>query len=139
MRITFSPRDDVLEPAAVVGLGPTARTLAVRLMLLSDDRLGKLRGCACGSIVAVLGEAQDLPWADGVTYLGRNPDAPRLFVPAMLCPNAAMDVFERAIARRAGELPGPWAVLASPPRLFSLADAALINRGHLSNWLEAQR
>jgi hypothetical protein len=138
MRAAFSPRDDILEPAAAAGLGPIARLLAARLMLLSDDQLSRLRGCAGNGIVAVLGEAKDLPWVDGVAYLGRDPDAPRLLVPAMLRPNVAMDVFERAIARRAATLQGPWAVLATPPRLFSVADAAIINRVHLSKWLEAQ-
>jgi len=71
------------------------------------------------------------------TQGSRDPDAPRLFVPAMLRPNAAIDVFERAIARRAAVLPSPWAVLLSPPRLFSVADAVLIDRGRLSKWLEA--
>jgi len=137
MRITFSPCNESLDPAAVVGLGPIARALASRLMLLSDDQLGKLRGCAGGGIIAVLGEAKDLPWADGVAYLGRLPDAPRLLIPTMLRPNVAMDIFERAVARWAAALSSPWAVLASPPRLFSLADAAIINRGHLAKWLEA--
>jgi MoxR-vWA-beta-propeller ternary system domain bpX5 len=137
-RIIFSPRDDVLEPAAVAGTGPAARALAARLMLLSADQLGKLRGCAGSGIVAVLGEAKDLPWADGVTYLGRDPAAPRLLIPTMLRPDAAMDVLERAIARRAAGLPGPWAVLTPPPRLFSMADAAILSRSHLAQWLEAQ-
>jgi hypothetical protein len=135
-RITFSPRDDILEPAAVAGLGPAARALAARLMLLGADQLAKLRGCAGRGIVAVLGETKDLPWADGVTYLGRDPDAPRLLVPTMLRPSVAMDVFERAIARRAAALPGPWAVLASPPLLFSVADAAILSRSRLSQLLE---
>jgi hypothetical protein len=135
MHITFSPRHDVLEPAAVAGLGPIARRLAERLMLLSDSRLGRLRGCASVGIAVALGEAKDLPWVDGVTYLGRDPAAPRLLIPSMLRSNVAIDVFERAIARHAGTLPGPWAVLASPPRLFSVANAAIINRGHLAHWL----
>jgi hypothetical protein len=137
MRITFSQREDCLDPAAVVGLGPIACALAERLMLLSDGRLGRLRGSAGNGITVVLGEAQDLPWADGVTYLGRDPAAPRLLVPCMLHPNIAMDVFERAVAHCAAALPGPWAVLATPPRLFSVADAAIINRGHLAQWLES--
>jgi hypothetical protein len=137
MRITFSPRDDIRDPAAVAGLGPAAQALAARLMLLNDDQLAKLRGCAGRGIVAVLGEAKDLPWGDGVTYLGRDPDAPRLLIPTMLRPSVAMDVFERAIARRAAALSGPWAVLANPLRLFSVADAAILSRGHLIRWLEA--
>jgi hypothetical protein len=137
MRITFSPRDDILDPAAVAGLGASARALAERLMLMSDDELRKLRGAAGKGILVVLGEASALPWADGVHYLGRDPGAPRLLVPTMLHPNIAMDLFEQTIARRVAGLPGPWAVLPSPPKVFSVADAAVIERDHVARWLEA--
>ena len=133
MRITFSPRDEILDPAAVAGLGPNARALAKRLLLLSHEQLGKLRGAAGDGIVVALGEANDLPWADGVAYLGRDPEAPLLFVPTMLRPNVAMEVFERAIASRAARLPSPWAVLAAPPRLLSVADASAIDRECLTS------
>jgi hypothetical protein len=135
-QITFLARDALLDPAAVVGRGPAARALARRLLLLSDGQLGKLRGAAAGDVVVVLGNAADLPWADGAAYLGRDPTAPRLLIPTMLRTNVALDVFERAIARRAAPLPGPWAVLAAPPCLFSVADAAVIERERLGKWLE---
>jgi hypothetical protein len=55
----------------------------------------------------------------------------------MLHPNIAMDLFEQTIARRVAGLPGPWAVLPSPPKVFSVADAAVIERDHVARWLEA--
>jgi hypothetical protein len=141
MRITFSPRADVLDPVAVAGLGPAARALANRLLRLTDEQLRELRGAAGDNLLIVLGETSSLPWADGVAYLGRDPDAPRLLVPTMVRPDIGLDVFERAIARQAAALSStvssPWAVLASPPQMFSAAHAAAIERDRLHAWLEA--
>jgi len=141
MRITFSPRADVLDPVAVAGFGRAARALANRLLRLTDERLRELRGAAGDDVLVVLGETGSLPWADGVAYLGRDPDAPRLLVPTTVRPDIGLDVLERVIARRAAvlpsRLPSPWAVLVSPPQLFSVAHAAAIERDRLHAWLEA--
>jgi hypothetical protein len=141
MHITFSPRAEILDPVAVAGLGRAARALAGRLLRLADEQLRELRGAAGDDLLVVLGETSALPWADGVAYLGRDPDAPRLLVPTMVRPDIGLDVLERAIARRAAtlpsKLPGPWAVLVSPPQLFSVAHAAAIERDRLQAWLEA--
>ena len=118
--ISFSPRDDSLAPIAATGLGPVARALAERLLRLSDDQLAALRGAAADGLVFVTGETAVLPWVDGVVYLGRDPDAPRLLLPTMLRPSAPLAAFERR-HRPPGRSarPGPWAVLADPPlRLF---------------------
>jgi hypothetical protein len=137
MRITFSPRADILDPVAVAGLGRAARALARRLLRLTDERLRELRGAAGDDLLVVLGETSSLPWVDGVAYLGRDPDAPRLLVPTMVRPDLALDVLEQTVARRAAALPSPWAVLLSPPQLFSVAHAAAIECDPLRAWLEA--
>ena len=137
MDVTFAPRADSLEPAAVIGTGPVARALARRLLRRPDDALAALRGVAGDSLIALMGDADALPWADGVVYLGRDADAPRLLLPTTLRPAMALDVFERAIARHAGKVASPWAVLAAPPRVISLADARPVERTHLLRWLGA--
>jgi MoxR-vWA-beta-propeller ternary system domain bpX5 len=138
VRITFTPRDDILEPIAVAGLGAAARTLAHRLLALDDDRLRQLRGTAGNGILIALGETAALPWAAGVTYLGQDPDAPKLLVPPMLRPAIALDIFERAIARHAAPLPAPWAIFHSPPCVVSVAAATVIDREELQIWLDEQ-
>jgi hypothetical protein len=125
MRIAFVPRDNILEPIAVAGLRDAARALAHRLLALDDDQLRELRGAAGNAILIALGQTAALPWAAGVTYLGRDPDAPRLLVPTMLRPTVAFDVFERAIARHAAPLSAPWAV----------ASATAIERDEIVKWL----
>jgi hypothetical protein len=65
----------------VAARGPVARRLLERLRRLPDDRLARLEGGATESLVIALGAPEDLPWVDGVTYLGREPDAADLLVP----------------------------------------------------------
>jgi hypothetical protein len=141
MRIPFVARSDVLDPIAVVGLGRVAGALARRLMQLGDEPLHALRGAAGDDMLVVLGATEALPWVDGVNYLGRDPDAPRLLLPTMVRPAVAADAFERAIARHAAALPsalsGPWAVLHDARRVFSIAHAGPIDRDLLDRWSEA--
>jgi hypothetical protein len=138
VRIGFFPREDLLEPVAAIALGAAARALADGLLRRSDEQLAALRGASGDGLLAVAGEGAVLPWADGVVYLGRDPAAPRLLLPTMLRPSAPLEAFERAIARRAAPESAPWAILASPPVVFSLAAARPIERSHLRRWLEAQ-
>ena len=135
MDIAFAPRTDCLEPAAVIGTGPVARTLAKRLLRMADADLTALRGVAGDGLIVLMGEAAALPWVDGVVYLGRDADAPRLLLPTTLRPTMAADVFERAIARHAGGHASPWAILAAPPRVIPLADALPVERDHILRWL----
>jgi MoxR-vWA-beta-propeller ternary system domain bpX5 len=135
--LRFVPRTDSLNPVSVIGTGPVARALAARLLHLRDEHLGVLRGVAGDDLVAVLGDSASLPWVDGVAYLGRDAGAPRMLLPTTLCPTVPLDVFERAIARHAGGLESPWAIMVSPPRVISLADARPIERGHILRWLGA--
>jgi hypothetical protein len=136
--VTFVPRDDVLAPVAVVAQEHVARALAQRVLALDDERFGELRGAAGGSVMIVTGEADALPWVDGVTYLGRDLAAPRLLLPTTARPDIALDIFEGAIARHAAALPPPWAVLTKPPRIFSAAYPVVMSRVYIQKWLEAQ-
>jgi hypothetical protein len=137
VNVTFVPRADSLDPVAVIGAGPVSRALAERLLRLPDTRLAALRGVAGDGVIALSGDAAVLPWVDGVVYLGRDAGAPRLLLPTMLRPAVAADVFERAIARHAGQLASPWAVIVSPPRVISLAAALPVERAHVLRWLGA--
>jgi hypothetical protein len=137
MRIPFVPRPDILDPIAVVGSGPVAVALAQRLLRLADEALHELRGAAGDDVLVVLGATDALPWVDGVNYLGRDPNAPRLLLPTTIRPAIAADAFERAIARHAAALPGPWAVLPDARRVFSVMHAGPIDRNILGRWVEA--
>lgn len=115
IRITWSPRAIPLAPVAVVASGPLAARLADRLLTFADDVLLRLRGVAGRDLVVLTGESSDLPWLDGVDYLGRDPLAPGLYIPTTLEPAPAAPLLERALRRRAPQLAAPLALLP-PPR-----------------------
>jgi hypothetical protein len=135
VRIAFTPRNEILEPAAVAGAGPVALALARRLM--AHGSVERFTGVAAASLVIAIGD--DLPWVDGVTYLGRDPQAPLLLLPTQLEPSARIDLVERALSMRAKGVSPPLAILASPPRIVSLAAALPIDRARLAAWIEAHR
>ncbi|MDP2345623.1 MAG: hypothetical protein Q8O67_32060 [Deltaproteobacteria bacterium] len=136
--IAFVVREDPLEAIAVIGFGAVAASLARRLLACPDDVLRRLHGVAGAGVLVALGAAETLPWVDGVTYLGRDPRAPRLLLPTTCKTVVALDVFERAMLARATTLRPPIAVLHSPPRLLSVAQALPIARDQLRAWLEAE-
>ncbi len=136
--IAFSPREEPLAPAAVVAIGLVAHALGEHLLQRSDEQLLAWTGVAGENVLIVLGAAESLPWVDGVSYLGRDPRAPRLLLPTNLQPDATLiELFEAAVIRRASELTPPLAVLVSPPRILSLAAALPIRRARLLAWLES--
>jgi hypothetical protein len=95
---------------------------------------------AADGVLVVVGASSELPWVDGVQYLGRDPRAPRLLLPTALEPaGMPIEVFEQAILAHAERLAPPLAVLALPPRVLSVAAALPIVRARLEAWLESQR
>lgn len=134
--VTFSARDERLEPTAVAALGAAARALGRHLLQCSDERLAAWTAVAGTDALFVLGASDSLPWVDGVFYLGRAPGAPRLFVPTTLRPTTiAMELFEAAILSHAPALVPPLAVMVAPHRIVSLAGALPIGRQRLRAWL----
>ena len=143
MRVAFVPREPPLVPAAAVAVGPAARRLCQRL-LEDDSRLAELRGLGGSDLLLVLGDADSLPWSDGIAYLGHDPAAPRLLLPTALRPDVPLDLFERALLRHGQSgarerqplaAGGPLAVLASPRRLVQVGLARRIERPLLERWL----
>lgn len=132
--VTFLARAAALDAVAAAATGDTAQALAERLLLFTDDALAGLRGVAAPGLVAVMGETAALPWVDGIVYLGRDGDAPRLLMPTTLRPTLNAELFEEAIARHARGT-GPWAVLAAPPRVIPFGDAVAVERSHVLRWL----
>ncbi len=120
----------------MVGEGESARLLVQRLLSRPDETLARLRGLTTGKRLLVLGEPDDLPWSDGVHYLGRDPSAQALYLPTNLAPNVPAALLQQAAQVRAGR-GGPVALLPGASRLVPLADAATLRRSHLQHWLEA--
>jgi hypothetical protein len=109
--IRWSARAVPLTPTAVIACGPVAARLADRLLTFADDLLLRLRGVAGRDLIVLTGESSDLPWLDGVDYLGRDPLAPGLYIPTTLEPTPSVVLLERALRRRAPQLAAPLALM----------------------------
>jgi hypothetical protein len=133
----FTARLEPLRPCAAVAEGEAARRLARRLLARPDEALARLSGAAGPGMIALLGAEEDLPWSDGVVYLGRDPAAPALLLPTALGPEAPLPLWERAfLAAAAGAAP-PLAVLLGPLRAVPLGGARPVQRAVLAAWLAA--
>lgn len=130
-----TPRD----PVGVIARDEAARTLARRTLERDDTYLSRLRaaGGTAECLLLLLGATEDLPWADGVIYLGTDGDAPSLLLPTMLTPSAPLPLVERLILQRAGDLPIPVVYLPDTGLLLSATIARPVSRRVLSVWLSA--
>ncbi len=107
-----------LAPVAVYAEGPAR--LRLRDALLRRRSLAGLAGVGNASVLVVTGEA--LPWAEGVGYLGRDPDAPGVLLPTLRRPAVPLDLFATAVLARAPRDAWPLAVI-EPGLLVPLGHA----------------
>ena len=137
LRVRQAPRALPLVPGAVLGLGPAARSLALRLLKQESHQLGRLRGLAGTDFLLLLGEPDDLPWVDGLTYLGREPSAPELYLPCATTPDVPAPLLLRALLQRFhAERPSvPLAVSLEPQLVVSCAAAQPLSREPIVGWL----
>ncbi|HVJ19800.1 MAG TPA: hypothetical protein VM686_30500 [Polyangiaceae bacterium] len=129
------PRVEPLVACAAIGVGDAARGLGERLLRLSDSERARLRGAAGTDFVLVCGAEADLPWCDGIGYLGRDPAAPGLLLPTTLTVDVPAALFERALARRLENVPQPWVVWFSPWLVVPAGVARSLARKPLEAWL----
>ena len=86
-------------------------------------------------LLLVLGREEDLPWIDGIVYLGKDPGAPSLLLPTTLEPDVPPALLERAILARARGMEAPIAVLVDPPALAGTGVARPVLRAELLAFL----
>jgi len=91
--ITLLPREPPLEAVAVAATGSARQGLATAtLRRLRDGQA--LRAAAGKDWLVVLGAANDLPWVDGVRYLGQDGE---LLVPTTRRVDPSPDLVARAV------------------------------------------
>ena len=125
-------------PLAVVGVagcGAVARELARRVLARDDEALARLQGVAGRGVLVLMGAAEELPWVDGVVYLGRDAAAPQLLMPTNQRPSAPAGLIERAVRARFGELTPPLVVLPGAGSVLSVHTARAVAREVLREWL----
>ncbi len=136
--LTWRPRRRPLGVSAAIGCGKVALAWAKRLLREPDPA----RWRAAGGAHTLLLLGQDLPWVEGLVYLGVDAAAPALLLPTLLEPCWPLDLLEVAVGRSALAL--PCAVLQSfpgrpgEPFLFSASAARQLDAARLEAWLAEQ-
>ncbi len=125
--VSFEPRSTPLAPVAVVACGPVVAALA--RALVDRESLARLTGVTTNDALIVLGDEAALPWTDGVQYLGRDPDAPELYLPTTHGPDVPPALLARAFVAR-GDAP-PIAIVLEPRAAISIANATPLDRDRL--------
>jgi hypothetical protein len=131
---SFGPRAEPLAPVAAAV--PRARcNVLVDRWHRDASEIGGLHAVATSSTLLLFGEEDALPWVDGVVYLGRDPGAPRLFVPTALAPDLPMALLERALFARWPGARAPAALLLDPLRLADGLSPTPFDLASLEAWL----
>lgn len=128
MNLDWQLRERPLQPVAVAAIGTAARALVASVERRAELRL---RGVAGDDVLVFLGDEDELPWADGAIYLGRDEDAPSLLLPTTLRPTLPLPLVERAFLRRGW---GPFALLPASRMLLPLDAAKIVTRERLAQW-----
>lgn len=133
LKIEWVNRFDALAPQALIAFGAATR-LRVKLLTLDDEKLANLQGVFAENLLFVSGAAENLPWADGVIYLGRDAQAASILLPTNLRPNVPVDVFEKSLLRQFAAQK-PFAVVED--KIISVGAMRPISRKILENSLKS--
>ena len=124
--VRWDHREPPLAPVAVAAVGESAvRLLHLVGVRLSRELAGEAAGLPTGEpgaraggpsgiqrlsgvwaragrelVVVLMGEAEQLPWVEGVVYLGRDPLAPQLLLPTLRIPKVPLEVYAAAVRSR---------------------------------------
>jgi MoxR-vWA-beta-propeller ternary system domain bpX5 len=112
LALRWAPREPPLPAVAVVGTGAAG----ARLRVAAHERVlagTELRATGNAGWIVLLGDASDLPWADGAAYLGWDAG---LLVPTASAPWPPADLVRAAVRRAAGT--GDGLVVLLPDRLL---------------------
>ena len=113
-----------------------AATKLAHRLLRDPDSLSHYKGVGAPGLLVVLGEEKQLPWVEGVVYLGHDAESPALWFPTNLEPSVPAALLERSLAV-VHKQAGPCAVLLDPPAIVPLSEARTIAQASLLKWLEA--
>lgn len=134
--VTWSVREYSLVPQAVAACGvQLSRALANRLMKRQLSDLQKLQCVAGNGVFLVLGDELEIPWLDGVVYLGQERHT-TIYVPTILQPSVPISLLERALLAAHPTLKPPIAVLPTVSIIVSLSKPFIPDYEKLESCLE---
>lgn len=133
-KINWHFRKEPRVPAAVVASGDTAKELARKLLASDHKNWKSWKGVATPDAIVLLGEAESLPWVDGVAYLGSDEHAPHLLLPTNREPDVPLDLLQRALIEQS-PFPPPLAMIEARNIVVSLSQARELSRDVLKSWL----
>jgi hypothetical protein len=113
IELGWQPRPVPLRARAAVGLGP----IGVRLAGAIGGR--PLEVVRFEGALVLIGAEAELPWVEGVLYLGIDPRAPGLLVPTHRAPTVPIDLLARALIAGRGLAP-PIALVHEPALALAL-------------------
>lgn len=137
LTVRWQRREPPLTPVALAVRNEHLGSLHTRLQRRQPEVLQSLEIVRFEDGVVVFGSAAQLPWVDHGLYLGRDPQASGLLVPTLEQANVPMDLFERALRRRLGDVTGPLAVLPAWEKAVPLQAAVHLSPSLLATALEA--
>ena len=119
--LSWTPRPQPLEVEGVAADGAVTAPL-VKKLLSRLPSLNGVRGVRAGSGLVLLGPAADLPWCDGLTYLGRPNPQSLLYMAVHLVPSLPIEWLAHSLRQQCAP---PWALLPDN-RVIGLAQASCL-------------
>lgn len=132
MAMQWLAREAVLAPAGAVACGRAAHDLLRQLQIRSAEERQGLRFIATADMLVLLGEADQLPWVDGIRYCAASPEAPMLWLPTLLCPSLPVDLLQQRLLHEARR--GPVLLWPEPACYMPLDAAAPLDEAAVQ-WL----
>jgi hypothetical protein len=129
VKVTWETRFPPLSPCGAAALGDVARDWVGRLLRSSDEVLATFSGVGGAGGIVVLGA--DLPWVDGLEWLGRDALAPALLLPTNRRPSVPVDVLQEAVLARSRGRSSPIALLGDGALAVPCGDARPLTRAKL--------
>ncbi|MBX9667756.1 MAG: hypothetical protein K2X93_09070 [Candidatus Obscuribacterales bacterium] len=134
--LSWGFRDLPLIPQAVVAVGSgLSRALVKKLLKREQNELRKLQCVAGKELLLVLGDESNLPWLDGVVYLGQERNS-SVYIPTVLQPSQSIALLERALLAANAGLKPPLVVLPSVSIVLSLSKPFIPDQETLKSCLE---
>lgn len=131
--IEWQNRAVSLDPCAVIAFDEAAVNVAEKLLRFDDESLEAFQGTSAKSLIFISGRGDDLPWADGVVYLGRDARASASFLlPTTVEPKVSIDLFKLILENKFRHLL-PCVVL--PKKIIPFGTAKKLSRAALERWL----